>query len=96
MRKLALLFALGATLGTSACAYGYDIYGEPVGGLTIPVEGRAVASVSQDAGLSLATGAAPGLDGGFFYDWSRRNREQQLQAAARRERLLQLQAGAIP
>jgi len=93
MRTIAVPLALAAALCTSACAYQLDAYVE---GLTVPTEGRTIASVSQDAGLSLAAGASPGTEGGYFYDWSRRDREQQLQAAARRQRLLQLQAGATP
>ena len=94
MRTFAVALTLATALLTSACSYGYyALSGE---GLTVPAYGRAVSSVSQDAGLSLSAGAAPGIGGGFFYDWSRRNTEQQLQAEARRERELQLQAGNAP
>jgi hypothetical protein len=93
MRHIAVLLTLSAALGASACTYDLNPYAE---GVTVPADGRTVASVSQDAGLSLATGAAPGTATGFFYDWPRRNYEQRVQAAQRRERILQQQAGAEP
>ena len=92
MRTNAVPLALAA-LCTSACAYVYDTSGDV---LTVPTEGRTIASVSQDAGLSLAAGAAPGTENGFFYNWPRREAEQRIQSAQRRERILQLQAGAAP
>ena len=94
MRNLAALFVLAA--GLSACA-GLDLYDPYVDAVTTPADGgRAVASVSQDAGLSLALGAAPGTENGFFYDWRRRNVEQRIQQAQREERQLQRQAGTLP
>ena len=91
MRTNAVPFLLAAALSLSACA-GLDFYDPYVDAVTTPVEGRAVASVSQDAGLSLAVGAAPGTEGGFFYDWRRRDSEQRIQQAQREERYLQRQA----
>jgi hypothetical protein len=94
MRNLATLFVLAA-LGLSACAE-LDVYDPYVDAVTTPADGRTIASVSQDAGLSLAAGAAPGTENGFFYDWRRRDAEQRIQAAQREEQLLQRQAGAVP
>ena len=96
MRNLAVPVVLAAALGLSACAYQLHAYDTYVDGLTVPTQGRTVASVSQDAGLSLAAGAAPGTENSFFYDWRRREVEQRIQAAQRRERQLQQQAGAVP
>jgi hypothetical protein len=96
MRNLAVLFVLAAALGISACAEleAYDPY---VDAVTVPAGGRTIASVSQDAGLSLAAGAAPGTENSFFYDWRRREAEQRIQAAQREERYLRQQAaGAVP
>lgn len=42
----------------------------------------AIASVSQDARLSLALGAAPGEEGGIIYDWGKREREERRIAAS--------------
>jgi hypothetical protein len=93
MRNVALP-VLAAALALSACAE-LDLYDPYVDAVTTPADGgRAVASVSQDAGLSLAVGASPGTEGGFFYDWSRRNAEQRIQAAQREERILRQQARA--
>jgi hypothetical protein len=93
MKHTAVPFFLAAAVLTSACSYEPDTYVET---LSVPTVGRTVASVSQDAGLSLTAGAAPGTVAGFFYDWPRRDYEQQVQAAQRRERLRQVQAGAVP
>src|SRR4029079_15344864 len=96
MRNVAVLFALAAACGISACAQleAYDPY---VDAVTVPAGARVIASVSQDAGLSLAAGASPGTEGGFFYDWPRRDTEQRSQAAQQQERYLQQrQAGAVP
>jgi hypothetical protein len=95
MKNRAVPFVLAAALGVSACAQleAYDPY---VDAVTVPAGGRTVASVSQDAGLSLAAGAAPGTENSFFYDWRRRDTEQRIQAAQREERDQQRQAGAIP
>jgi hypothetical protein len=93
MKYVAVPLVLATTVMTSACAY----YGDgAIEILTVPTEGRTVSSVSQDAGLSLAAGAAPGTVSGYFYDWDRRFIEQEIQAAQRRERILQRQAGAAP
>lgn len=91
MRHPAVPFMLAAALGISACAEleAYDPY---VDAVTVPAGGRTVASVSQDAGLSLAAGAAPGTENSFFYDWRRRDAEQRIQAAQREERYLQQRA----
>ena len=96
MRNLAVPVVLAAALGLSACAYQLHAYDTYVDGLTVPTQGRTVASVSQDAGLSLAAGAAPGTENSFFYDWRRRDTEQRIQAAQRQELYLQRQAGAAP
>jgi len=96
MRNLVAPFVLAAALGTSACAYQLDAYDTYVDGVTVPTYGRTIASVSQDAGLSIAAGTSPGTEGGFFYDWRRRDAEQLIQQAQRRERILQQQAGAVP
>lgn len=96
MRNLAVAFVIAVALGTAACAQlgAYDPY---VDAVTVPTGGRMIASVSQDAGLSLAAGAAPGTENGFFYDWRRRDAEQRIQAAQREELYLQRQAaGAAP
>jgi hypothetical protein len=95
MKNLAVPFVLAAALAASACAQleAYDPY---VDAVTVPFGGRMVASVSQDAGLSLAAGAAPGTENGFFYDWRRRDTEQRIQAAQREERYEQRQAGVVP
>ena len=97
MRNLAVPFVLAAVLGLSACAYQLEAYDPYVDAVTVPTGNRTIASVSQDAGLSLAAGAAPGTENGFFYDWRRRDAEQRIQAAQREERVLQRQAaGAVP
>jgi hypothetical protein len=93
MRTIVVPLTLAVALCTSACSYIYDTSGDT---LSVPTEGRTIASVSQDAGLNLAAGIAPGTEGGFFYDWNRRDTEQRIQAAQRRERQLQQQAGAVP
>ena len=95
MRNFAVPFVLAAALGASACAQleASDPY---VDAVTVPAGGRTIASVSQDAGRSLAAGAAPGTENGFFYDWRRRDSEQRIQAAQRQELYLQRQAGASP
>ena len=95
MKNRAVPFVLAAALGASACAQleAYDPY---VDAVTVPAGGRTVASVSQDAGLSLAAGAAPGTENSFFYDWRRRDAEQRIQAAQREERSQQRQAGTVP
>ena len=95
MRTIAVPLALSAAVITSACATQLDAYDPYIDGVTVPTQGRTIASVSQDAGLSLAAGAAPGTESGFFYDWRRRDAEQFIQAAQRRERLLQQQAGNV-
>ena len=96
MRNLAVPFVLAAALGLSACAYQLEAYDTYVDGVTVPTEGRTIASVSQDAGLSLAAGASPGTENSFFYDWRRRDTEQRIQAAQREERYLQRQARTAP
>ena len=93
MRNLAAPSVVLAALVLSACA-GLDLYDPYVDAVT--TDGRMIASVSQDAGLSLAVGAAPGTESGFFYDWSRRDAEQRIQQAQREERILQQQAGRVP
>ena len=97
MRPVAIPFVCIAVLGLSACAE-LDLYDPYVDAVTTPVaDGRAIASVSQDAGLSLAAGTSPGTEGGFFYDWRKRDAEQRIQAAQREERYQrQQQAGAVP
>ena len=97
MRNLAVPFVLAGALGLSACAYQFEAYDPYADAVTVPTGNRTIASVSQDAGLSLAAGAAPGTENGFFYDWRRRDVEQRIQAAQREERILQRQAaGAVP
>jgi hypothetical protein len=97
MRPIAIPFACVAVLSLSACA-GLDLYDPYVDAVTTPVgDSRAIASVSQDAGLSLAAGTSPGTEGGFFYDWRKRDAEQRIQAAQRDERYQrQQQAVAAP
>ena len=97
MRDVAVPFALAAALALSACAYQLEAYDPYVDAVTVPAGSRTIASISQDAGLSLAAGAAPGTENGFFYDWPRRDAEQRIQAAQREELYLQQQAaGAVP
>ena len=96
MRNLAVSSALLVVFGLSACAQleAYDPY---VDAVTVPAGGRIISSVSQDAGLSLAAGASPGTEGGFFYDWPKRDTEQRIQAAQQEERYRrQQQARAVP
>ena len=96
MRTPAATFVLAGALAVSACAE-LDRYDPYVDAVTTPTDGRIIASVSQDAGLSLAAGAAPGTENSFFYDWRRRDVEQRIQQAQREERYLQRQAaGAAP
>jgi len=97
MRNLAVSFALAAALALSACADQFEAYDPYIDAVTVPTGNRTIASVSQDAGLSLAAGAAPGTENSFFYDWRRRDAEQRIQAAQREELYLQRQAaGAVP
>ena len=93
MKRRTLPLAIAAALSTAACA-ATSISG--VDDLILETSDRTVASVSQDAGLSLAAGVAPGTEGGFFYDWPRRNYEQQIQSAQLRELALERQARALP
>jgi len=95
MRNVAVLFALAAACGISACAQ-LDAYDPYVDAVTVPAGARTISSVSKDAGLILAAGASPGTEGGFFYDWRRRDAEQRIQAAQRQERVLQQQARTVP
>jgi hypothetical protein len=96
MKNIAVPFVLAAALGISACAE-LEVSDPYVDAVTVPVGGRTIASVSQDAGLNLAAGAAPGTANGFFYDWRRRDAEQRIQAAQREERYQRQQAaGAVP
>src|SRR5262245_53564501 len=97
MKHVAVCFALAAGLGLSACTSQLGAYDPYVDAVTTPTGGRIIASVTQDAGLSLAAGTSPGTEGGFFYDWPKRDAEQRIQAAQRQERFLQQQqAGAGP
>lgn len=97
MRNVAVPFVLAAALAVSACTYQFEAYDPYIDAVTVPTGGRIIASVSQDAGLSLAAGAAPGTENGFFYDWGRRDAEQRIQAAQRQERNQQRQAaGSAP
>ena len=97
MRNVAVCFALAAGLGLSACASQLGAYDPYVDAVTTPTDGRILSSVSQDAGLSLAAGTGPGTESGFFYDWTKRDAEQRIQAAQHQERYQrQQQAGAEP
>lgn len=97
MKNLAVPFVLAAALAVSACTYQLEAYDPYVDAVTVPTGDRTIASVSQDAGLSLAAGAAPGTENGFFYDWRRRDAEQRIQQAQREQRFQQRQAaGAVP
>ena len=97
MKNLAVPFVLAAALAVSACTYQLEAYDPYVDAVTVPTGDRTIASVSQDAGLSLAAGAAPGTENSFFYDWRRRDAEQRIQQAQREQRFQQRQAaGAVP
>jgi len=93
MRTIALPLTLAATLGISACCC--DMRG-PIEELSIASPpGRSLAAVSQDARLSLAAAAAPGMEGAFIYDWDKRARDQR-RLAAEYQREIERQAGIAP
>ena len=97
MKNIVVPFTLAAFIGLSACASQLGAYDPYVDAVTVPTEGRVIASVSQDAGLSLAAGTSPGTEGGFFYDWGKRDVEQRIQAAQQQQRYLrQQQARTAP
>jgi hypothetical protein len=96
MKNLAAPLALAVALGVSACTYQLEAYDPYLDAVTVPTGNRTIASVSQDAGLSLAAGAAPGTENGFFYDWRRRDAEQRIQQAQREQLYQRRQAAGVP